>query len=235
MARRRATAAALLAALAACASEGRRAPVDLPPGRVASAEDRVAREVGRLLSGDPAVSRQAEAALHALDEPGRAALAAHARRIPSERDPRWLHVLDGHGLLPPLSDRDLLDLRLWEAGREGGPALLKAQATVERLAASDPAVLRAYLGRPGPGRDLVALALGTAGVTSAVPALVALYRDGTSPSERRAAADALGRLLGPESRPPADAGDAERAREAARLLAARGTVPTGGEANGGAR
>ncbi|MCC7138372.1 MAG: hypothetical protein IT460_08110 [Planctomycetes bacterium] len=215
---RSATLASLLC-VAGCASEGARAHVDLPRGRAPSEQDRVAREVGRLLGSDARASKEAEDALHALDAPGRAALAAHARRIPGERDPRWLHVLDEHGLLPPLSDRDLVALHLWEAARGGAPAVAKAQATLERVAVSDPEVLVEAIARPGPSRDLVALVLGRSHVTRAVPALVALYRDGTTAAERRAAADALGRLLGADARPPADADDAERAVEARRLLA----------------
>jgi hypothetical protein len=162
-----ATAAVLLAA--GCASAAARAPMDVPAGRAPTPADDVAREVAALLSGDPTAARAAETSLVALDGPGRAALARHAASIPTERDPRWLHVLDAHGLLPPLAPDEAVAFRLAEAAR-GEPGLLaRARAALETLARRDPAPLVARL-RPGPGADLLALALGDAGV-SAAPAL----------------------------------------------------------------
>ncbi|MFO0933932.1 MAG: hypothetical protein U1E39_14680 [Planctomycetota bacterium] len=184
-------AAALAVVFAAgCASAAARAPVDVPAGRAPTPDDAVAREVGALLSGDVAAARAAEADLVALDASGRAALARHAATIPNERDPRWLHVLDAHGLLPALSPDEAVAFRLAEAAR-GEPGLLaRARAALEAQARRDPAPLVARL-RGGPGADLLALALGDAGATSAAPALLALYKDPRAPAERRAAAAAL--------------------------------------------
>ncbi len=197
-----ATAAVLLAA--GCASAAARAPMDVPAGRAPTPADDVAREVAALLSGDPTAARAAETSLVALDGPGRAALARHAASIPTERDPRWLHVLDAHGLLPPLAPDEAVAFRLAEAAR-GEPGLLaRARAALETLARRDPAPLVARL-RPGPGADLLALALGDAGAASAAPALLALYRDARTPAERRAAAAALATLLAPTRGPDADA------------------------------
>lgn len=195
-------AVALLAA--GCASAAARAPVDVPAGRAPAPDDDVGRAVGALLSGDPAAARDAEAALLALDVPGRAALARHAAAIPTERAPRWLHVLDAHGLLPPLTPAEGVTLRLWQAAR-GEPGLLaRARAALETQARNDPAAL-VERSRPGePGADVLALALGDADAGAAAPALLDLYRDARTPAVRRAAAVALDRLLAPTPGPDPD-------------------------------
>ncbi len=211
----------------ACASAGQRLAVDVPEGRAPTLEERVARDVGRLLSGDGPSSRAAERSLLSLDDAGRAALAAHAARIPTQRDRRWLHVLDANGLLPALSTDEAVEFRLWQASRRDQALLMKADAALADLAARDPGPLEARLLRPRPGRDLLALALGTARARSAVPALVLLYRGASTPEERRAASEALARILGEDARPRADATPAERAAEADRVLALAGASEAG--------
>lgn len=206
---------AVLAA-AGCASAAARAPVDVPSGRVPTADDDVAREVGALLSGDPAAARDAEARLRALDGPGRAALARHAAAVPTERDPRWLDVLDAHGLLPPLTPDEAVAFRLTQAAR-GEPGLLaRARAALEAQARRDPAPLVARL-HEGPGADVLALALGDAGAATAAPALLDLYRDARAPATRRAAAVAVAALVAPTRGPDPDAVGVEAEVEVVRL------------------
>lgn len=227
---------------AGCASAAR-APVDVPAGRVATRDEEVARDVGRLLSGEPTAAREAEARLLALDADGRAALGRHAAAVPSERDPRFLHVLDAHGLLPPLAPADDVALRVAQATRDDPGARARGLAGLEARARTDPAALRARL-RPGAvGSEALALGLGAAGDRGAGPALLELYVRAVRGSERRAAAAALGKLLAPRRGPDPDAVGAELSREAARVEAAwrpdagaagRGGPPEGREDEHGA-
>ena len=225
----RVAAAAAVVFAAGCASAAARAPVDVPAGRAPSLDDEVAREVGALLSGDGAAARDAEAALVALDGPGRAALARHAATIPRERDPRWLHVLDVHGLLPPLTPDEDVAFRLAEAARGEPGRLARARAALVAQARRDPAPLVARL-RGGPGADLLALALGDAGATSAAPALLAMYRAPRTTAERRAAAAALGALLAPARGPDPDAVGIDAELEAVRVGPRVDAVATQGRA-----
>jgi hypothetical protein len=238
---------ALLAAFAAACSSGSRLPVDVPPPRLATAEEDVATLVGTLLGPSAEASLRAEKSLLALPSDRDAAILAHARRIPHERDPRWLHVLDERGLLdaspapldPPLSASERLDLVLWKAARGDRALLLKAQSRLLEIARSDPGSLEERLRRPGPARDVVAVALANADDRAAVPALLALYRTATSREERRAAATAIGRLAGEEVRPRASGPDEELERDAQRVDAWIRAHPApardagGGESTGG--
>lgn len=213
--------AALLAALfaAGCVAPAKRVPLDVPPARTPSAEERVAAEVSRLLSADGGASAAAAVALASLDDDGRAALAAHARKIPNERDPRWLTVLDGHGLLADASPAARADLLAWQASRDDPRLVWRAQSGLLELARARPEVLEAKLADPAcPARDALAVALADAGSARSVPALVELYRTARTPGELRAAALAVGRLAGEDRRPRVDATPAERERDAARIL-----------------
>jgi hypothetical protein len=211
---RAALAALLIAAAPGCGSAATRIPVDAPAALAPMPKDEVARQVGLLLSADPQASRAAERALLSLDEDGRRALEEHARRIPTERDPRWRNVLDEHGLLPASSVEERVDLLLWKASRPDPVMVLKAQNGLLDLARKDPSPLLARLRRPGPGRDVVAVTLAHAGVRPAVPALLDLYRTGEKPEERRAASAALGRLAGDSLQPRVEGTPAERERDA---------------------
>ena len=175
--------------------------------------------MGDLLSSNAVASVAAEGALLNLDDAHRAALAVNARRIPTERDPRWRNVLYQNGLLPNVTPDERLDLLVWAASRPSQVDVVKAQNELLDMAAKDPDLLLARLGRPGPGRDVIAVALSFAHERRAVPALVALYRGPSSPVERRAAAAALARLAGNDLAPRPDASDDERAKDAARLSA----------------
>ncbi len=205
--------------MAACSS-GARIPLDdVPPPRAATAEEEVGRLVGRLLSADPERSRAAEEDLRRLDERGNEALLAHARKVPNERDPRWWSVLDERGLLRrvprPPTEEEFLDFLLWKAARPDRTLALAAQSALLEAARRDPAPLARRLERPGPGRDVLAVTLAGAGVSSAVPAILALYRsESATAEERRAAAAALGVLLGEDARPRAEGTPEERERDA---------------------
>jgi uncharacterized protein YceH (UPF0502 family) len=217
-----AVAAPLLLSPAACLSEGQRMAVDVPEGRAPTVDERIGAAVGRLLSGDSKASQEAERELIALDPEERAALAAHARRIPGERDFRWVHVLEANGLLdaltPPLAAGEAVDFRLWQARRGEAAVAMKVTEQLAELARRDPSPLIERLQGPGPGRDLLALALGTAQARTALPSVAALYRGPSSLEERRAAAEAIARILGEARRPRADADDVERASVAAKIL-----------------
>ena len=207
------------AGLASCGSPGQRMPVNVPEAVAPSEEAQVSRNVGLLLGPDPVASREAAARLESLDEKGRISLAAQARAIPRERDPRWLKVLDANGLLPALTPDERLDYLVWCAGRPEQGSVLRAQAGLLELARHDPDRLIVRLGRPGPGRDAIALALAQARVLRAVPALLELYRRPADVAERRAAAEALATLAGERQRPRVDATEADLAADAGRLEA----------------
>lgn len=195
-------------------------PLDVPPARAPTPAAEVAEDVARLLSTDREASDAAARALSSLDDDGRAALAAHAKRIPNERDPRWLTVLDEHGLLADASPAARADLLCWQASRPDARLVWRAQSGLLELARTHPEALEAELARPAcPARDAVAVALADAGVVRALPALVGLYRDARTPAERRAAAAAIARLAGEDRRPRLDATPAERERDAAKVLA----------------
>jgi hypothetical protein len=190
-------------ALASCGTPGRNVIVDLEPAPVPPEPQFVARDVGRLLSADRGESLGAERRLTALDAAGRAALAEHAQRIPEERDPRWLHVLDENDLLPPLPANVHLDYLLWKSRRAEDFYVMKAQARLLDFAGRDPDAMLARLEAGGAGAEALAVALALAGERRAVPPLLARYRFASSEGERRVAAEALGRLLGEQRRPRA--------------------------------
>jgi len=210
---------AFLGVGAACGSAAARMPVNVPAGTAPTREALVEGDVGRLLGGDPAASQEALRALGSLDAGGRAALAAHATRIPNETDPRWLEVLDANGLAPGLPPERRLEWALWQLAQPEPGRVMAGQARLVELARSSPRVLVTRLSTPGPGRDAIAIALGEAGEREAVPALLALYRAPGAPRERRGAALALGRLAGDDLRPRAEGSTEEVERDAARIEA----------------
>ncbi len=206
--------------LAACTSEAKRVPLDVPDARAPSATARIADDVSRLLSADPDASAAAARELSSLDDEGRAALAAHAKRIPGERDPRWLTVLEENGLWAEAGPAERVDLFAWQAARSDPRLVWRAQSGLLELARSHPDVLEAKLSDAScPARDALAVALADARSTRSVPALVGLYRTAVTPAELRAAAFAIGRLAGEERRPRVDATPAERERDAEKVLA----------------
>jgi hypothetical protein len=203
-------------------------PVSVPQAKVPSDSQQLSAEVGRLLSPDPEVSRQAERRLRALDEQGRADLAAIARSIPDEDDPRWWNVLEEHHLLPPKPPAERLRFLLWKAERPEPMDGTKAQAGLLELARTSPDLLVSWLsaagtampGDPaGRGADRVAIALAVARVDAAVPALLAMYRAAEDTAHRRAAAEALGMLLGDEHRPRGASRESDRRVEVAEIEA----------------
>jgi hypothetical protein len=207
-----------LAAGGACASSGERTCVDAPFPRPPTAQEDVGRLVGELLSADARASRAAERTLVALDPEGRAALAALARDLPDERDPRWFHVLDRNALFSAASDDDRLDLLLWRASREDdAETASRARDALAQEARRAPGLLAARLDRDAADRAALARALGEARAREAVPALLALYRGARTPAERRAASAALGAVAGDSLRPRAEGTDAEREEDAKRV------------------
>lgn len=208
---------ATLAVGVACGSAATRMPIDVPASTAPTPEALVEADVGRLLGSDPAASRDASRALASLDARGVAALSAHAARIPAERDPRWLEVLDAHGLVPPVTPEQRLAWALWQVAEPEPGRVMAGQARLVSLARTAPGLLVARLASPGTGRDAIAVALGDAGRIEAVPALLALYRGPGSPRERRAAALALGRLAGDDLRPRAEGGPDEVEADARRI------------------
>ncbi len=206
--------------LAACTSEAKRVPLDVPAARAPSVEVRIADEVARLLSPDVRESDDAARALSGLDDEDRKALARHAAKIPTERDPRWLSVLDGNGLFADAGPAARADLLAWQASRTDARLVWRAQSGLLDLARSNPEILLARLRDPAcPARDAIAVALADADEKRAIPALIDLYRTPRTPAERRAATLALGRLAGADRQPRFDATPVERERDADRLLA----------------
>lgn len=211
---------AIAALTPACSAPEKRVPLDVPGARAPTTTARVGEEVARLLGSDRAASEAAARELEHLDDDGREALAAHAKTIPLETDPRWLSVLDFHGLLPDAGPAARARLLGWQASRRDKSLVWRAQSGLLDLARTQPDALIGVLGDAAyPARDAVAIALADAGEKRSVPALVELYRAPRTPVERRAASLALGRLAGEERRPRVDATDAERARDVERLLA----------------
>lgn len=203
----------------ACGSAAARMPVDVPSATAPSPESLLASDVGRLLGGDPAASRDALETLASLDAAGRTALAAHAARIPNETDPRWLEVLASNGLAPALSPEQRLAWALWQVTEPEPGRVMAGQARLVELGRTSPGMLVGRLASPGPGRDALALALAEAGRTEAVPALLGLYRAPARPRERRAAALALRRLTGDAASPREEGTPEEIEADAARVEA----------------
>lgn len=187
--------------LIACGTPGRNVPVELEPAPKPLPSRLVALEVGRLLSADTDESRAAERRLTTLDEAGRAALLEHAARIPLERDPRWLNVLDENHALPPLPPEEEMEYLLWKVSREEPFYVMKAQSRLLDLARTQPDLCLARLARGGRGAEAIAVALALAGELRAVRPLLARYVSASTLEERRVAAESLGRLLGDDLRP----------------------------------
>lgn len=207
-------------AFVACSPAAKRVPLDVPAARAPSSDERIADEVARLLSPDASASDAAARVLSGLDDEGRAAIGRHAAKIPLETDPRWLTVLEENGRLPDAGPDARARLLAWQASRRDPRLVWRAQNGLLELARTRPEALLRALADPGcPARDALAVALADAGERRAVPGLVELYRAPRTAAERRAAAVALGRLAGVDRQPRLDATEAERARDAARLLA----------------
>ncbi len=204
-------------ALAACGSPGSNLRVELPPARAHSPATELALDVGRLLSTDERVSAQAERRLLALSDEGRAHLTAHAATIANETDPRWLNVLFEHHMLPALPPEEELAFLLWKSARAGTASSMAAQSGLTALAGRAPDVLKAFVERGDAGWERVALALGHAGRTDAVPALLARYRRSRTVGERQVLAQALASLMGREHKPLAIGTEEELRSEAERL------------------
>jgi HEAT repeat protein len=188
-------------ALGACGTPGLTVPVDVEDAPVPGTDLLVAREVGRLLTADPELSAEAERRLTTLDEAGRRALLAHAARIPSERDPRWLHVLDENHALGPLPPQEEVAYLLWKVTRDEPVYVRKAQGRLLEMARAEPDVLLRTLSRAAEGADEVGLALALAGEERAVPLLLDRYEGTESVEVRRASAESLSRLVGDDLRP----------------------------------
>jgi len=208
---------AALLPLAGCGTPGGALRVDLPAPSTPSADVSVAQDVGRLLSPDPAQSAAAEARLVAAQGERRERLLHHAEGIPTERDPRWLHVLDEHQALPALAPSERLDFLLWKAARPDVASTMKAQAGLSRMAHEHPELLLERLELGAPGWERLAVALAIEGRRDAAPALIERYRHALTVDQREVAAEALGRLLGEARRPRARLSDEEARREADRL------------------
>lgn len=193
--------------------------VNVPPASAPTPDARVGRLVGELLVSDRERSVQAEAELLALQGEDLQALARHASATPGERDPRWLHVLDEHGLLPALPLDQRIAFLLWKAQRPEAFYVMKARAALTEQAGRDPAPLLAVLQAGLPGSTQVALALSVAGCQQAVPTLLDRYVEAEDEEERRVLVEALRGLLGEETRLRVTASRDERARRAQELKA----------------
>jgi hypothetical protein len=231
-------AAALFGALPACGTPGRNVPVEVPEVIAPTPRQEVAREIGRLLRQEEDVSSEAERRLLVLDEGGRRALAAIAGETPEERDPRWLHVLDEHGILPALTPDERLEFLLWKAARSDPLYAAKAQSALVDLARGDPSRLIARLGKLSAqpasertSRDAASLgtALAVARVERAVPALVDAYLAARDVAERRAVAEALAILAGESRRPRVTGTPQDFARDAERIRTWWATRGGGGD------
>ncbi len=213
----------LLLTPAACSSP---VPVVVADPRPPAPAERVGLLVGALLSTDAAASAAAERRLLVLDPEERRALEAHAARIPRERDPRWLHVLDEQGLLEGLSTGERVAFLLWKAARPERSFAMRAEAGLVEQARAEPAALLAELARGTPPTEALAAALVVAGRLDALPALAARYLATGDEVERRVLAEALARLAGEDLRPRTGGTAEQRAADVAALLAA--APPSGG-------
>lgn len=202
---------------AGCGSFPTQAYVTVPPAGPPSPSTRVGRLAGELLVNDLERSAAAEQDLLALQGDDLEALAQHARSIPAERDPRWLHVLDEQSLLPPLPLAERISFLLWKAQRPEAFYVMKARAALTEQASQDPAPLLAVLESGAAGSTQVALALALAGRQEAVPVLLDRYVAAEDEEERRALVEALRGLLGEDVRIRVTASREERARRAEEL------------------
>ena len=192
---------ALLLSAAGCRSGAPRVSIDLPPAPEPLARDLVAAEVGRLLSADTAASRQAEQRLTSLDHEGRMALSDHAERIPAERDPRWLLVLEENHLAPALPPKEEIAYLLWKSQRAETFYVMKAQNRLLELARSEPDAMLLALDAKPPGDDVLLVALALAGERRAFPRLRDRYAAAETAAARRGPAVALTQLTGSEVTP----------------------------------
>ncbi len=174
-------------------------------------------EVGRLLSHDAVVSARASERLRSLTDEDRDELIALARKLPDERDPRWLAVLDDQQGLPALSPEERLRYALWRAEQPGASSGMRAQSILLELARTDPDLMLGQLEAGARGRPRVAIALGQAGERRAVPPLLDLYERTGDARERRASAESLAWLVGEAYRPRIVGSPHEIRADAARI------------------
>lgn len=193
----------LLILVPACRDGSRRVSIALPDAPEPLARDLVAAEVGRLLSADSTVSRAAEVRLTSLDAEGRTALLRHAERIPLERDPRWLLVLEENHALPPRPAEEEILYLLWKARRPETFYVMKAQNRLLDLARSNPDAVLEALETERDDADVLVVALALAGEQRAFLPLRTLYAEATSVDQRRAAAEALDQLTAGAVKPRA--------------------------------
>lgn len=229
----------VLLLLGACGTPGQDLAVDVTPAPVLPASYPVGEEIGRLLSADPAASEAAEARLIALDGARREQLLVYARTLPTERDLRWLHVLDEHHALPDLTATERLEFLLWKAARPERTYAMKAQSGLMDMARADPTPLIEHVRAGRPGTETLAVILGVTQTRAAFPALLDRYRGARTRREREAAAEALGMLWGTGRKPRLSGAPGEIARDADMLetwyreqleieAEAAATGPTGG-------
>jgi len=209
----------LLLVVLGCGTPGQDLVVDVDPAPVLPSSYPVGEEIGRLLSSDPAASEAAEARLIALDGARKQQLLSYAQTLKGERDLRFLHVLDEHHALPPLTPQERLDFLLWKAARPERFYVMKAQSRLMDMARRDPTPLIARLQSGAPGGDTLAIVLGVSGTREAFPVLLERYRTAFGARERAAAAEALGMLQGAGRTPRLQGGAREIARDADELEA----------------
>lgn len=205
--------------LGACSAPGERTPVDVPAAPVLPGSIPVAQEVGRLLSTDAAASAAARQRLQGLSGADREHLLAHAARIPHERDPRWLDVLDAHHALPALTPAERLTWLLTPGRAQTGVLRMRTQAGLIALAREAPGTLLVHVEARQPGHEAVALALGQAQVHDAVPLLLRRYRQPADARERELMAEALAQAVGEGLRPRTQGTSAQIQADAERIEA----------------
>jgi hypothetical protein len=190
-----------LVCLAACTTPGQDLDLRVQPAPTLSPRVQVGAEIGRLLSPDPATSKQAEKRLVALTGEDLVAFLAYADTLQGEQDLRLLNVLDEHHALPELGTRAEIDFLLWKAALPERFYTMKAHSRLIDLAQQDPQPLIERLRLGGENVDVLGVVLALTHTEAAVPALLERYRSTQVPGERAAAAEALGMIAGEERRP----------------------------------
>ena len=159
-------------------------------------EYRLRSELAALLSADPARSLRAERQLRGLNESERLRLLQVARERPTERDPRWLSLMeDLHGPVK-LSPTDEWRYLSWRVSQSDRARAMRAQSRLVDLAHAHPDTLLEVVRRKEAGYESAVLALAAARHPQAIHEFVASYRSPTSPSERRIMAEALAMWTG---------------------------------------
>ena len=188
-------------ALGACGTPGQDLTIQVAPAPPISPEVQVGAEVGRLLSPDAGISKQAERRLLALTGEDLERFLAYALALEGESDMRLFNILDEHHALPELGSGVLLSFLLWKSAPPERFYRMKAQSRLIVMATADPEPLIQRLGVGGKEVDVLAAVLATTQTEAAVPALLQRYRSTGNPRSRAAAAAALGVIAGEEHRP----------------------------------